>query len=843
MQNNLKKLRLSPMLVAILATSGSLNLADAANAKNVKQHPQNVVLSKDAQFDDSVVENAQSLSGITVENPELAEMRSHTRSTLNQNSVADSTIKTPESQVIEGNIANSTTESDVREKKKKKKNTESETTNNDSATDSETVTDTEEQEVKDTESETIDNNVTEPATGDENTEGTIVNTEDKPATITDTESETTTDGATDSKNEVLEETDTKVKPFQPSTEGNQTTPNPDELTPTGEIQTTPTPVAEPAAPEPRVLVAEVVITGVTGELEDLIYRELKTEPGRTTTRSQLQEDVNQIYATGYFGNVTVTPEDTPLGVRITFAVEPNPDLTQVVVKTVPEDSENRVLPPEVVTEIFSPSYGDILNLRDLQDQIKELNKWYQDNGYDLAQVVGAPEISPDGTVTLVVAEGVIESLQVRYFDEEKNELEEGRTREFIITREAELKPGDVFNRNIARNDLQRIFGLGLFEDVRLAFEPGEDPSKVIVNLDVVEGKTGSLAAGLGISSASGLFGTASYQQNNIGGNNQKLTSEVQLGTRDFLFDIGFTDPWIGGDPFRTSYSVNAFRRQTISLVFDGGDNEIELENGDRPRVVRTGGGITFARPLPANPYGYSPWRLSLGFDYQHVNTTDGDGEIVTEDEDGNPLTWSAYQDTGEGDDLFTFQFAAVNDRRDDRFQPTKGSYLRLGVEQTIPIGAGSIFMNRIRGSYSYFVPVKLLRFTEGPQALAFNIQGGTILGDVPPYEAFSLGGTDSVRGYESGYVGSGSSFLQATAEYRFPVFKVVSGALFFDYGTDLGTAGNVPGDPAGDRDKPGWGFGYGVGVRVKSPVGPIRVDFALNDEGDTRWHLGIGERF
>ena len=74
--------------------------------------------------------------------------------------------------------------------------------------------------------------------------------------------------------------------------------------------------------EPRVLVAEVLVVGELGELEerfkDLVYKEISTKPGRTTTRSQLQEDVNAVYATGFFRNVRVTPADTPLGVRISF---------------------------------------------------------------------------------------------------------------------------------------------------------------------------------------------------------------------------------------------------------------------------------------------------------------------------------------------------------------------------------------------------------------------------------------------------------------------------------------------------------------------------------------------
>jgi outer membrane protein insertion porin family len=594
-----------------------------------------------------------------------------------------------------------------------------------------------------------------------------------------------------------------------------------------------------------VLVAEVVINGAQGQLEDEIFRVINTRAGRATTRSQLQADVNAIFATGYFASVDVLPEDTPLGVRVTFVVQANPVLRNVVVNTVPEGVGTPVLPQSVVDNIFSEQYGQILNLRQLQEGIKRLNQWYKDNGYDLAQVIDAQQVTADGRVTLVVAEGVVEDIRVRFLNKEgeaTNEQDEpvrGRTRDFIITREVQLKPGDVFNRQTAQNDLRRVFGLGIFDDVRLSFAPGTDPRKVVVVVDVIEKNTGSLAAGAGISSASGLFGSVSYQQQNLGGNNQTLGAELQAGVRELLFDASFTDPWIAGDPYRTSYTVSVFRRRSISLIFDGGTEEVELPNGDRPRVRRTGGGISFTRPLSRDVFTKADWTASLGLQYQGVSIRDDDGELSPEDELGNDLSFS-----GEGkDDLLTVQLGAVRDRRNNLLRPTQGSLLRLGVEQSIPIGQGNILLTRLRGSYSYYIPVNFTSFTQGSQALAFNIQGGTVLGDLPPYEAFSLGGSNSVRGYDEGDVGAGRSFIQATAEYRFPIISVVGGALFVDVASDLGSGSDVPGDPAGVRGKPGSGVGYGLGIRVQSPLGPIRIDYGFNDEGNSRLHFGIGERF
>jgi outer membrane protein insertion porin family len=586
------------------------------------------------------------------------------------------------------------------------------------------------------------------------------------------------------------------------------------------------------------LVAEVLVKAPAGDLasdlQDLVYSVVQTRAGRTTTRSQLQEDINAIFATGFFADVEAQPIDTDLGVQVNFIVQPNPVLTDVRLVG------NEVLPQTEADRIFADQKGKIINLLDFQNGILAINQWYQDNGYVLGQVVASPQVAEDGVVTLEVAEGVIETIEVRFFNDQGESVDEqgeplrGYTHEYIITREFQTQPGDVFNQAQIERDFQRVFGLQIFEDVTPGLEPGsQNPRKVKVIVNVTERSTGSVAAGLGFNFTGDIFGTVSYRQDNFGGNNQKLTAEAQVSTRDLLFDVSFTDPWIAGDPFRTSYTATTFARRAINLNFDGGPNEINLSNGDRVRIRRLGGGITFSRPLD------NGWTVAVGTLAQNVSARDGSGDLFTTDAAGNPLTAS---DTGV-DDLWTIPLSASWDQRNDSFNPTSGGILRLTSEQSIPVGRGSILMNRLRASYSHYIPLRLINFTDGPQALAFNVQLGTILGDVPPYDAFSLGGTNSIRGYDEGETGSGRSYAQLTAEYRFPIFSFLGMALFFDAGSDLGSGGAVPGAPGPSRGKPGSGFGYGAGVRVQTPLGPLRIDYGFNDEGQGRLHFGIGERF
>lgn len=625
---------------------------------------------------------------------------------------------------------------------------------------------------------------------------------------------------------------------------------PSDLQPEPSIPGIEPPSAAPAQPgEPQVLVAEVVVAGVDDEeVENRIYDAIATRPGFPTTRSQLQQDINSIFAIGLFRNVRAIPEDTPLGVRVTFQVEPNPVLQGVVFEG------NQVLPQEVIDEAFAGQLNQTINLNQVEEAIRTINDWYQSNGYVLAQVIAAPQVTADGTITLTVAEGVIEDIRVQYFNrdgeatDEDGNIIEGNTKEYIITREIELQPGDVFNQAVAQRDLGRVFGLGIFEDVQLQLEPGEaDPEKAIMVVNITESSTGSVALGGGVSSASGLFGTVSYQESNLGGNNQRVGLDVQLGERILLLDLSFTDPWIGGDPNRTSYTVNVFRRRSISTIFEPGpdeDDEVRLPNGDRPRVIRTGGGITFTRPFAESVFVDPDFVASLGLQYQRVQITDADIDVTPRDDAGKLLSAS---DSGE-DDLITLQFGIAQDRRNNVQFPTSGYTFRVGTEQSIPLGSGSIFYNRLRGSFNFYAPVDILNFIpDAPEALAFSLQAGTIVGDFPPYEAFPIGGANTVRGWEEGALAAARSFVLGSVEYRFPIFSVgnflIGGALFVDASTALGTQSTVQGNPGGIRGKPGTGLGFGGGLRVQSPLGPIRIDYGINNLGDGRIHFGIGERF
>jgi outer membrane protein insertion porin family len=530
----------------------------------------------------------------------------------------------------------------------------------------------------------------------------------------------------------------------------------------------PTPTPTPAASEPEVLVAEVVVEGTDDpELIEQVYKVIRTRAGEVSTRSQLREDINAVFATGFFADVRAVPSDTPLGVRVTFEVKPNPVL--------------------------------------------------------IAKVIDV-RTSEEGTLTLEIAEGEIEDIRVQG---------NTKTRDFIITRELKTKPGDVFNRNQIQEDLQAVFNLNLFQDVNVGLNPGRDPNKVVVVVNVEERRTGTLSGTLGVSSATGVFAGLSVSEENLGGNNQKASFNVQVGANETLFDLNFTDPRIATLEIPTSYSVNISNQQSSSFVFNEG---LTLPNGDPVRINRLGGSITFSRPLGGN------WRASLGARVQFVEARNSKGEQERFDVLGNPITFSA-----SGQDSYTsLRLGLIHDTRDNLNTPSQGSVFRLFTEQSVRLFQNGLNANRLEASYSQFIPVKLFETrSERPQVLAFDVRAGTTLGDLAPYDAFPIGGGNSVRGFFEGGIGSGRSFATATAELRFPLFDPVGVVVFADYGTDLGSGAAVIGNPAAVRNKPGSGLGLGAGIRIQSPLGPLRIDYAVGqgEAGRAQLHFGIGEKF
>ncbi|MBW4443501.1 MAG: BamA/TamA family outer membrane protein [Plectolyngbya sp. WJT66-NPBG17] len=612
---------------------------------------------------------------------------------------------------------------------------------------------------------------------------------------------------------------------------------PDRISPTAQ-----TPARVPASPQPQmpraaqtpsnlVLTAtDVQVVGASTELQQLVRSRIQTQPGGNVSTPQLQSDIAAILETGLFSTATFTTSANPNGLSVTFQVQPTTVRALNLVNA-------QALTPAIANQFFQTQFGAPVSPTAINESIRQINTWYRQNGFSLARVIGVVP-NREGVLSVEVAEGTVGAIQIRFTDEQgrptndKGEPIRGRTRESFLQSQIQLKPGQIFQESAARQDLQRILQTGLFTNGRIALEGDARRTTVVYNL--TEARSRALNVSGGLNDDLGLFGSFNYNDSNFNGVGQQLGGNVSVGTRDVQFDGRFVSPYRATEPDKLGYSVSGFRRRGVSRVFD--DDTSELANGDRVREGRFGGTVAVNRPIGDG------WDGTLGLNYTRVSLRDRDGDIAKRDRNGAPLSFS-----GTGiDDLTTLNFTAVRDQRNNPSDPSSGSLLTLTTEQSIPIGRGNILSNRLQANYSQYVPVNffnLEKTQQQPEVLAFNVQAGTTIGDLPPYNAYTLGGPNSVRGYGIGDVAVGRSFVLASAEYRFPIYSIIGGAVFADFGSDLGSANAVLGAPGIVRDKPGTGFGFGLGIRVKSPLGTIRAGYGINDQGEGRFQFGFGEKF
>ncbi len=634
--------------------------------------------------------------------------------------------------------------------------------------------------------------------------------------------------------------------------------------------------------EESVLISEIIIKGWENhpegrKLELAAYDSMSIKPGSIVDNQTLNQDLNAIYASGWFSGVKIKSQDGPLGVRLIVNVVPNPILRKVELKSI-----NSVISNEYVDNIFNNYYGTTLNLNELQNKIEIIKKRYEKEGYSLARISGPDRISENGLVTLKVSEGIISDVKIRFPDSDgeivvDGKPRKGKTKDWVIKRELKTKPGSIFNRKILEADIGRLYSTSLFDDVKVSLGPDNlNPGQVIIFLDLSEQRTGSLTGGLGYSNSSGIFASIGLQETNALGRAWSTNLNLNFGEYSTTYNFSLSDPWIKGDKHKTSFRTNVFLSRDYPQEFKSDNNgriyavdDTSTSSSDTFSSIvleKTGGGFSFSRPLNGgDPFKVAKWRVLAGMNFKKVKMIDGDGNKKPYG-DRTPTTgnisdiicigFTPNDGSCPGENTLVSVIASTSrNNLNNAINPTAGNKFSFGTEQFVSMGNNSPTFNRMKASYSFFIPTKLINLTkacksgnatseECPQAIGFQFKAGTILGELPPYEAFCMGGTSSVRGWGSCDLAVSKSFVEGTVEYRFPVWRMISGALFVDAGSDLGSQKEVPGKPGKLLQKSGSGFSLGVGVGVKTPIGPLRLDVASKDlSGDWRYTLGVGWKF
>nr|XP_018683707.1 PREDICTED: protein TOC75-3, chloroplastic-like isoform X2 [Musa acuminata subsp. malaccensis] len=173
---------------------------------------------------------------------------------------------------------------------------------------------------------------------------------------------------------------------------------------------------------------------------------------------------------------------------------------------------------------------------------------------------------------------------------------------------------------------------------------------------------------------------------------------------------------------------------------------------------------------------------------------------------------------------------------------TSSNLLNPQVDQGLGIGSNFPFFNRHQLTLTRFIPLKQVE--EGidksaPPVLVLHGHYGSCVGDLASYDAFTLGGPYSVRGYNMGELGACRNILELAAELRIPI-KKTHVYLFAEHGNDLGSSKDVKGNPTEFFRRAGHGSSYGAGLKL----GMVRAEYAVDHNTDTgAVFLRFGERF
>ena len=179
----------------------------------------------------------------------------------------------------------------------------------------------------------------------------------------------------------------------------------------------------------------------------------------------------------------------------------------------------------------------------------------------------------------------------------------------------------------------------------------------------------------------------------------------------------------------------------------------------------------------------------------------------------------------------SLRWSHVFDNRDNVFDPTRGKRLSF-----TGVWAG----NGLGGDFDYFkfIAENRLYYKVGhAHVIAVRLMGGIASGDMPYNDLFTLGGADNLRGFEDDEFRGDKMYL-GTIEYRYPIAKKVQGVFFVDAGNAWGGTDKVP----WYHDNDELHVAGGLGFRVTTPIGPIRLDYGVGDEGG-KFHFSFGGKF
>ncbi|MEE8165818.1 MAG: POTRA domain-containing protein, partial [Myxococcota bacterium] len=163
------------------------------------------------------------------------------------------------------------------------------------------------------------------------------------------------------------------------------------------------------------LVAEVVIRGNKRVQEDAIRVRIGTAVARPLDRAQISWDVRSIFKQGFFRDVSVSTEETPLGVRVIFDVTESPVVREIAI------IGNEEIDGDKIKDVLTLTTGSPLDFPLLRENNDRITALYRSEGYYLAEVGYEIEEITDGSIAINFEVQEKEKLKLRTIEFSGNE--------------------------------------------------------------------------------------------------------------------------------------------------------------------------------------------------------------------------------------------------------------------------------------------------------------------------------------------------------------------------------------------------------------------------------------
>jgi outer membrane protein insertion porin family len=496
---------------------------------------------------------------------------------------------------------------------------------------------------------------------------------------------------------------------------------------------------------------------------------------------------------GYFSYVGAEIRPGAGGREVVFKVEENAIIGEIEIKGVTKISNS------VLTSAMESKIGSVFNSKLLTQDIQHVNEALGREGYLFSKVSDAYVQDQGRKINIEIVEGVLADIKIEGLK---------KTKEKVVRRELTVKPGEIYDNKKIVRDLQRLYNLGFFEEVRRDHLPGKTPEEVVLVIHVVEQKTGRAGVGAGYSSLNGLVGFVNLSQNNFQGEGKRVYLKTEFGGIE-TYELGYFDPWLNDKP--QSFGIDLYNTEYTRNLYAGGNELTEYDE------KRTGGAITLGRRLNAD--------LDLSFRFR-----DEDIKLTPKDPSVAP---AAGLLNGR---IQTLAAILAKDTRDNRFRPT------MGVHDTFWAETTGGFLKGDNQYTKYMLALRRYMAISKNRKTVFAVQsvaGHTTIGDgfVPVYDMFSVGGSSTIRGYEEREF-LGTKVFYTNFDLRQNFARNFDLVAFYDIGSAWGTDY--------DRKKLDYDLkgGYGIGIRLQTPLGPVALDYGKADDRDSgNTYINFGSSF